>query len=145
MYFNSNYSWGLVIFYTLLFSLSNTCGPTPNTCGQLPNTCGPLANTCGPLANPLGQIKQMTQPNLLMIGTLWPYSNYSLYSTFSLSNTCGLGWSDFRFFEIFENGYIVINWLHFYKFNSKKSANFAACMHSTRAGKVLILKKSQGP
>ena len=54
MYFNSNYSRGLVIFYTLLFSLSNTCGPTPNTCGQLPNTCGPLANTCGPLANPIG-------------------------------------------------------------------------------------------
>ena len=38
-----------------------------------------------------------------------------------------LGWSDFHFFAIFENGHMAIHWLYFYEFNSKKSANFAAC------------------
>ena len=37
---------------------------------------------------------------------------------------CTLGWSDFHFFVIFENGHIAADWLYYYEFNSKKSANF---------------------
>ena len=51
-----------------------------------------------------------------------------------------LGWSDFHFFEIFENGQIAIDWLYFYEFNSKKLANFAACASGVRVAKFLFLK-----
>ena len=37
---------------------------------------------------------------------------------------CTLEWSDFHFFVIFENGHIAADWLYYYEFNSKKSANF---------------------
>ena len=46
-------------------------------------------------------------------------------------------WSDFHFFAIFENGHIAFDWLYFYEFNSKKSANFAA---SARAAKFSFSK-----
>ena len=50
------------------------------------------------------------------------------------------GWSDFHFFAIFENGHIAIDWLYFYEFNSKKSANFAACASGPRAAKFSFSK-----
>ena len=46
---------------------------------------------------------------------------------------CALGWSDFHFFAIFENGHIAIDWAYFYEFSSKKSANFVACARGARA------------
>ena len=57
-----------------------------------------------------------------------------------MSCSCRVGWSDFHFLAIFENGHIAINWLYFYEFNSEKSANFAACAR----GKIFTFKKSQG-
>ena len=32
---------------------------------------------------------------------------------------CRIGWSDFNFFAIFENGHIAVDWLYFYELNSK--------------------------
>ena len=55
----------------------------------------------------------------------------------TLSTDCTLGWSDFHFLAIFENGHIAIDWLYFYEFNSKKSASFATC---ARAAKFLLYK-----
>ena len=52
-----------------------------------------------------------------------------------------VGWSDFYFIAIFENGHIAIDWLYcilnyFYEFNSIKSANLAR----RPRGKVLFSK-----
>ena len=46
------------------------------------------------------------------------------------------------FFAIFENGHMAIDWLYFYEFNLKKSANFAACTHGARAAKFSFFKKN---
>ena len=58
-----------------------------------------------------------------------------------------LGWSDFHFLRFFENENIAIDWLYFYVFNFKNTANFAACAVRTgrTRGKIFIFKKSQGP
>ena len=51
------------------------------------------------------------------------------------------GWRGFHFVAIFENGHIPIDWLYFYEFNSKKSANFAARVLGTLAAKFSFSKK----
>ena len=51
-----------------------------------------------------------------------------------------LGWSFFSFYAIFENGHIAIDWLYFYEFNSKKSANFQKITRTLQAGIKFPLK-----
>ena len=41
---------------------------------------------------------------------------------------------------IFENGHIAMDWIYFYEFNSKKSANFSACARGSRAEKFSFSK-----
>ena len=57
-----------------------------------------------------------------------------------------VGWSDFYFIAIFENGHIAIDWLYcilnyFYEFNSIKSANLAR--RRARAAKFYFQKISE--
>ena len=51
-----------------------------------------------------------------------------------------LGWSDFHFLQFFENENIAIDWLYFYVFNFKNTANFAACARGARAAKFSFSK-----
>ena len=74
-----------------------------------------------------------------------PFTVWSLlfYTKFKSGIVCGvrrpppptLGWSNFHFFVIFENGHIAIYWIYFYELNSQKSANFSA-----RAAKFSFFK-----
>ena len=44
---------------------------------------------------------------------------YSAKSTNAKSLYCTLGWSEFHFSAIFENGHNAVDWLYIYEFNSK--------------------------
>ena len=46
----------------------------------------------------------------------------------------------FSLFLIFENGHIVIDWLYFYEFNSKKLVNFAKCTRHALPANFLFSK-----
>ena len=50
----------------------------------------------------------------------------------------------FSFFAIFENGHIAMDWLYFYEFNLKKSANFDACARGARARQSFHFQKITG-